>query len=78
MNEMAYVAKCVCGGLIMACVDLPERKNDTAKEVASCLRAGYEISRMTVEEVRAHKWCDNCGKCAIQKGLFGIQKAGEL
>ena len=67
MSEMAYIAKCVCGGMIMAVVDLPDHKKDTAKEVASCLRAGYEIERLTVEEVRAHPFCENRGKCKEQK-----------
>lgn len=67
MNEMAYIAKCKCGGMVMAVVDLPEHKKDTAKEVASCLRAGFEIERMTVEEVRAHPFCENKGKCAEQR-----------
>ena len=60
---MCYVAKCSCGGLVMAVMDLPEHKKDTAREVASCLRDGFEIEHITVEEARAHKWCDNQGKC---------------
>ena len=47
----------------MAVMDLPEHKKDTAREVASCLRDGFEIEHITVEEARAHKWCDNQGKC---------------
>lgn len=51
----------------MACVDIPEHKKDTAKEVASCIRAGFVIEKMKAEDVRTAKWCDNCGKCAKKR-----------
>jgi len=64
-NEMAYVAICECGGLVMATVDLPEYRKDVAKEVASCIKKGYEIGRMTVKKVKAAKWC-KCKSTANQ------------
>lgn len=51
-RDMAYIALCKCGKVVMCCVDEPKHKKDTAKEVASCLRAGFEIKRVTVEYVR--------------------------
>ena len=63
MCEMAYMAKCCCGGMVMACVDNPKHKKDTAKEVAACIRKGYSISRITVEEVREMPFCKNHGNC---------------
>jgi hypothetical protein len=64
MNEdMAYVAICKCGGIVMATMDSVERKRDVAKEVAACLRDGYEIKRITAPEVRASSFCKNRGKC---------------
>lgn len=61
MAKMAYVAKCKCGGIVMACSK--DHPKDAAKEVASCIRAGFDISQMSTEEVRTAKWCDNNGKC---------------
>jgi hypothetical protein len=65
--DMAYIAKCKCGGMVMAVVDLPDTKKAAAKEVASCLRAGFEIERITVEEVKIIPFCKNHGKCEEQK-----------
>ena len=63
MCEMAYMAKCCCGGMVMACVDNPKHKKDTASEVAKSIKKGYEISRVTVEEVREMLFCKNHGNC---------------
>jgi hypothetical protein len=62
-NEMAYVALCKCGGLVMATMDRPDRRKDAAREVAKCIRLGYAIKRMTADEVRALSWCKNNGEC---------------
>jgi len=66
MRDMAYIARCHCGGIIMACVDDPTHKQDTAKEVASCLRAGFTIDRIKCNDVKTSKWCENRGKCTKQ------------
>ena len=63
MCDMAYMAKCSCGKMVMACMDNPAHKKDTANEVSKCIKAGYEISRITVEEVRAMPFCNNHGNC---------------
>lgn len=63
-KEMAYIALCKCGSIVMACVDVPEHKKDTAKTVASCIKDGFEIKRVTVEAVKKSlDWCNNRGKC---------------
>jgi len=65
MNEVdvpCYIArcKCGCGALQFAAVDEPgqskAQRNDTAKEIASLVRKGFTIERMTVGEVRMANW----------------------
>lgn len=51
-ETMAYIARKACGCIVMASVDLPEWKKEIAKEVASCLRDGLTIERVTCEYVR--------------------------
>ena len=63
MCEMAYMAKCCCGGMVMVCLDIPAHKKDTAQQVARCIKKGYEISRITVEEARVTSFCTNHGNC---------------
>ena len=61
-SKMAYIARCSkCNGMVAAMMDDPNHKQDTAKEVAKCLRAGYVIGRVTNKAVREHRWC-NCNK----------------
>lgn len=53
-----YVAKCRCGcgSLVFASVDAPQQsaefRNDTAEEIATLIRDGYVIERMSVGDVR--------------------------
>ena len=58
METMCYVAqcKCGCGALIFASVDAPGREKDNAKKVASLIRDGFKVERMTVESVRSSKF----------------------
>ena len=51
----AYIARCKCGckAIVFAVVDKPEHAADTAKEVAECIRDGYEVERATVGFVRS-------------------------
>ena len=51
MSE-CYVALKACGCCVAAIVDNPERRQDTAKEVASWLRDGLTVERKSVEWVR--------------------------
>ncbi len=57
-KEMAYMAKCKCGGMVAAVMDIPNHKADTAKEVAECIEAGYTVERVDSEEVRTAEWCE--------------------
>lgn len=53
-----YAGVCrVCGGWIMLCVDTPDMAKTCAKETAQCIRDGYEVRRVTIEEGRAMKSC---------------------
>ena len=67
MNS-AYIAKCKCGGLVFAGIiedtDVIRKRN--AKEVADCIRRGFEVSTMSCEDARAARWCKNHGKCKVR------------
>lgn len=77
MNDQAncYVAKCTCGGLVMAAVDNPNRKKDTAKEVAMAIKKGFAVSQMTVVQVRVSTFCQHQGRCKDQGQLFSGNEA---
>lgn len=60
-KEKAYIARCKCGGIVMACA--ASHPEDAAKEVASCIKAGFSVERMDDEGVRTGRWCDNRGNC---------------
>lgn len=55
-----YIARHVCGGISFACVDLPDFRAATAKEVAGVIRQGRAVERVTIEVVWKSSWC----KCA--------------
>lgn len=59
----AYVAYCQCGGMVMATVDSEDRKREVAKVIASCVRGGFPVQRITNDEVRQASWC-KCKKAA--------------
>lgn len=58
-GNMAYIAKRECGCIVMACVDNPEHRRDTAKEVAQAIREGYVIERVSSDFVRENWFCEN-------------------
>lgn len=53
MSGFAYAAIKPCGCMVAATVDRPEWAKSTAKDVASYLRDGLRVERLTIEEVRA-------------------------
>jgi hypothetical protein len=61
-NVMAYISRCVCGGITFACVDRPEYAKDTAKDIAQLIRDGRAVERVTLEVTRSG-WCSNSKKC---------------
>ncbi len=66
-DRIAYVARCKCGGLVMACVDQPEHRKETAKAVADSIRKGYSIERITCEAIRTtERFC--MGECTEKNG----------
>lgn len=56
VNGFAYVGRKPCGCIGAAFVDKPEHAKDIAREVASWIRDGLTVERMTTEEVRAADW----------------------
>lgn len=62
----SYVARCRgCGRLVYASVisdDDKERRREQAKDVAGLIRNGFDIERMTTEEVRKSDFVCNCPK----------------
>lgn len=57
----------------MATVDIPEHKDDTAKEVAECVRAGFAIEHVTVGYVRENWSNCTCAKPETeQPELFAV------
>lgn len=54
MSTMNYVAIAPeCGCIRAMCVDMPEYAKDTAKDVGKWIKAGYNVKRVTHEEMRA-------------------------
>jgi len=53
-NYPCYIARCKCGctGFVVAIVDNPNHKKEVAKEIASCIKEGFSIERVTVGYVR--------------------------
>lgn len=61
-EPMAYIARKPCGCFVFAGVDLPERQNDNAKEIAWCVRHGHQVERVTCQFVRDN-WRSSCDVC---------------
>lgn len=61
MSGMAYVALRRCGCMCFAAAEERAKQSRVAHEIASCLRAGLRIERVTNEQVRENPW--GCPKC---------------
>ena len=48
----AYVARKMCGCVVMLAMDNPVHAKDTAREIAACILDGYHIERLTVAEAK--------------------------
>ena len=60
-QTMAYVARCpTCERAVVLMVDVPDCRKEHAKEIAQCIRDGYVIERMTVEEARQQPLVCEC------------------
>ncbi len=64
-ESMTYIAKKSCGCVVAAAVDDPKHHDDVAKLVASCIRDGYVIERVTTEECRLAKWACHCDELPL-------------
>ncbi len=65
MNEPthAYIAKRSCGCMVFASMDDPRLAKDNAREIASCIREGFTVERVPVEEARKLPFgCECCKK----------------
>ncbi len=51
-HEHAYIGIKKCGCVVAAMADLPDHANDVAREVASFIKSGLTIERVSCEEVR--------------------------
>jgi hypothetical protein len=67
-----YVGRDEHGCLIALIADIPELKRETAKEVASWIREGLTVTRVTMEDVRHILDTEDmgCSKVLQQKGLL--------
>ena len=54
--DMAYVAIHSCGKIVAASVDVPVNTS-CARHVASWIRRGEVVKRMSVEKARRSEWC---------------------
>ena len=72
----AYIAKKECGCIVMACVDNPEHRRETAKEVAKAIRQGYIIERASAEltaklvSLREHWFCPTHAQEHLEKQVM--------
>lgn len=60
-EHMSYIGICHCGQVVCAVVDNPARRRDVAREVASWIRDGLTIERVTSAYVRTHIGRCRCG-----------------
>lgn len=61
-ESMAYIARCKCGGWVLAIVDAPDMRADIARETGKAIEQGYTIERVTCEYVRQSWTACKCGK----------------
>ncbi len=58
-----FVAMCTCGGWVGVAVQDPKYIYDNAKFVASWIRAGYRIDKVTVDDIRSR----NISPCKCER-----------
>ena len=49
---MCYIGIKECGCVVAACVDNPEHKKDTAKNISDWIKDGWTTERIPVEDTR--------------------------
>lgn len=71
MRDMAYAAIHSCGKIVAASVDVPDNKA-CAQDVASWIRRGEPVRRMSVAKARRSNWCQ-----CYRKSPKASEAAGE-
>lgn len=61
-----YIGKLSCGCVVAACVDIPRCKKETAQDIASWVRDGMTVERVTGKQVRL-TGCEDKPGCALPK-----------
>lgn len=58
-EPMAYIGRRpTCGHIVFAVVDIPEKPDRVGRDVASAIRQGLKVERVTCQAVReAPDWC---------------------
>ena len=57
-SDGGYAGICrVCDGWILLVMDIPETRKETAKDIARCIRDGYEVRRISIGEGRTMEMC---------------------
>lgn len=67
MGDMAYVAFHSCGRICAVTIERPETRPHVARDVASWIRRGERVERMSVAEAKATNWC----QCAEEADCAG-------
>jgi hypothetical protein len=66
-KSFAYIARCSCGGMVMATTN--DNPKDAAKHIAKCIKDGFKIETMSIEDVRKQEFCKNHGNCIKEESL---------
>ena len=67
----SYIAKKPCGCIVMATIDTPGHRKETARVVGQCINQGYRIEHVTAQYVRTH-W--ECKRCARKRTVEEVQQ----
>ncbi len=55
-SENAYIAVANCGCVMMAAIETPASRRDVAKEIATCIRKGFIVRHVEVNEIPEWPW----------------------
>jgi len=55
-DSQTYIGLKDCGCLVMASVDSPDHKRETAKEIAKAIREGLNVQKLSTAFVRTMPW----------------------
>lgn len=76
MKSYSYISRKPCGCLAWAAVDTPANAKSIARAMASAVRFGIAVERVTTEDVRTMPW-----RCAEhdpkRQGRLGLAEASQ-